>query len=82
LQDSSFLGDVVLCAPVIRDEAVEQGKPCDAHWAHMVVHALLHLQGFDHQEDVEAAKMEAKEVAILANLGFDNPYHLYGDFLE
>jgi probable rRNA maturation factor len=68
------LGDIVICAPVIRDEAREQGKPVDDHWAHMLVHGALHLLGYDHIEDSEAAEMEEREVAILAQLGIADPY--------
>ena len=67
-------GDVVLCVPVMRREAEEQGKLLTAHSAHLVVHAMLHLQGYDHVHAAEAARMEAREVAILSRLGFANPY--------
>ncbi|MGH8505769.1 MAG: rRNA maturation RNase YbeY [Stenotrophobium sp.] len=68
------LGDLVICAPVVAREAQEQHKEIRAHWAHMVVHGCLHLQGHDHEQDVQAAAMEALEVRILEQLGFDNPY--------
>ena len=71
---SEILGDLVICAPVVEAEAAEQGKPLQAHWAHMVVHGLLHLQGFDHVDDNEASMMESEEIAILQGLGFPNPY--------
>lgn len=71
---SRTLGDLVLCAPVISREALEQGKPEASHWAHMLVHGLLHLQGMDHQDDAEADAMEALEVQILGQLGVPNPY--------
>jgi probable rRNA maturation factor len=67
-------GDIVLCAPVLRREAAAQGKPLTAHCAHLVVHGVLHLQGSDHEAPAEAARMEAREIAILAGLGFPNPY--------
>jgi probable rRNA maturation factor len=67
-------GDIVLCVPVMRREAEEQGKLLTAHSAHLVVHAMLHLQGHDHTRAAEAARMEAREVAILARLGFPDPY--------
>lgn len=69
-----MLGDLVICAEVVAQEAAEQGKVPRAHWAHMVVHGCLHLQGFDHECEPEAAHMEAMETAILAALGFSNPY--------
>lgn len=68
------LGDIVLCAPVIQREAIEQDKPPRAHWAHMVVHGVLHLRGYDHKKDAEAAEMEGLERRILAKLGFADPY--------
>ena len=67
-------GDIVLCAPVLRREAVQQGKPLAAHCAHLVVHGMLHLQGYNHERAAAAARMEAQEVAILAGLGFGDPY--------
>lgn len=68
-------GDLVICAPVVAREAAEQGKTLEAHYAHLIVHGLLHLQGYDHEigED-DAQRMEDKERAILASLGFDDPY--------
>ncbi len=68
------LGDVVLCAPVIAREAVEQGKLIEAHWAHLTIHGLLHLLGFDHINAQEAQTMEAREIELMAGLGFSNPY--------
>ncbi len=69
-----LLGDLVICAPVVEREAREQGKLAEAHWAHMVVHGVLHLQGYDHIETRDAERMEALEVEIMARLGFANPY--------
>lgn len=69
-----MLGDLAICAQVVEDEAREQGKSLEAHWAHMVVHGMLHLQGFDHIEDDEAERMEQLEINILQQLGFANPY--------
>lgn len=70
----NILGDVVLCAQVIEQEAIEQGKSDTAHWAHMVVHGTLHLQGYDHIENADAEEMESKESQILMALGFKQPY--------
>ena len=75
LLDYDCLGDLVICAPVVQAEALEQGKPLDAHWAHLVVHGMLHLQGFDHQTTSQAEQMEAREVEILGALGYTNPYN-------
>ncbi len=69
-----LLGDVVICAAVVEEEALEQGKPAASHWAHMVVHGVLHLLGYDHIDDDEADEMEGLEIEILAQLGIDNPY--------
>ncbi len=69
-----YLGDLVICAPVVEREAKEQGKQTIDHWAHMVVHGMLHLQGYDHESDEQAAEMEALEIEILATLGHTNPY--------
>ncbi len=69
-----LLGDIVICAPVVAREAAEQGKPLAAHWAHMAVHGSLHLLGFDHIEEADAATMEALETTVLAQLGFPCPY--------
>jgi probable rRNA maturation factor len=72
--DVDHLGDIVICAPVVMREAILQGKSPDAHWAHMVVHGILHLLGHDHQDDSHAAAMEALEVQLLSELGYPNPY--------
>ena len=69
-----ILGDLVLCAPVIAREANEQGKTLKHHYAHMVVHGVLHLLGYDHMQDAEAEAMEAIEREILASLGMPDPY--------
>lgn len=69
-----LLGDLVICASVVTREAQEQGKLPEAHWAHMVVHGMLHLLGYDHEYDAEAEIMESRERVILAKLGFPNPY--------
>ena len=67
-------GDVVVCAPVVAREARAQGKDLAAHHAHLLVHGLLHLQGFDHERAADAARMESRERRILARLGFGDPY--------
>jgi len=67
-------GDLVLCVPVLRREAKSQGKSVIAHCTHLLVHGFLHLQGHDHERDADAARMERREVALLAALGFANPY--------
>jgi len=72
--DQSHLGDLVICAQVVVHEASEQGKPPLDHWAHMVIHGMLHLQGYDHIEDSDAEQMEALEIRILQQLNICNPY--------
>lgn len=69
-----FIGDLALCAPVVAREASEQGKALKAHYAHLCIHGVLHLLGFDHESDAEAARMEALEIRALATLGISNPY--------
>jgi probable rRNA maturation factor len=68
------LGDIVVCASVVRDEAAEQDKNVADHWAHMLVHGTLHLMGYDHETDAEAAEMEALETQLLMNSGLKDPY--------
>jgi probable rRNA maturation factor len=68
------LGDLVICAAVVQREAREQGKAAPAHWAHMLIHGVLHLKGYDHEAPAEAARMEARERKLLAALGFPDPY--------
>jgi len=75
----AILGDLLMCAPIIREEAEAQGKQITAHWAHILVHGLLHLQGFDHKTDLETKDMESLETTILLKLGFPPPYELIGD---
>ena len=71
-----LLGDLVICVQVVAQEALEQNKTLEAHWAHMVVHGCLHLLGFDHINDTDAEEMEAEEVQILQELGFADPYFI------
>lgn len=74
-QEPVVTADLVLCAPVVAAEAREQNKPLDAHYAHLIVHGVLHAQGWDHEtSQADAQAMEAREVAILAGLGFGSPY--------
>lgn len=69
-----LLGDLIICRQVVEQEAAEQGKTVEAHWAHMVVHGTLHLLGYDHIEDEEAEEMEALETEIMLALGYPDPY--------
>ncbi|CAI0926415.1 Probable rRNA maturation factor YbeY [Serratia quinivorans] len=69
-----LLGDLIICRQVVEREAVEQDKPLEAHWAHMVVHGSLHLLGYDHIEDDEAEEMESLETEIMHGLGYPDPY--------
>jgi probable rRNA maturation factor len=75
LLDYDCLGDLVICAPLVAAEAKAQGKTEVEHWAHLVIHGMLHLQGYDHQTGAQAACMEALEVEILDTLGYTNPYN-------
>lgn len=68
------LGDLVICVPVVLSEAAEQGKAVLAHWAHMVIHGCLHLQGYDHIDSNDAQQMEALEIKLLDGIGIRNPY--------
>jgi probable rRNA maturation factor len=70
----NLLGDLVICADIVKDEAKSQQKQVFHHWAHMVVHGCLHLLGFDHINDTDATEMEALEIEVLAELGINNPY--------
>jgi len=72
--DTEQLGDIVICAPVVAAEAVTQGKSLEAHWAHIVIHGVLHLLGHDHRREAEAQEMETLETGLLAALGFPDPY--------
>ena len=70
----SLLGDVIICAEVVEQEAKDQGKTSESHWAHMVIHGTLHLQGYDHIDNNDAEKMEALETKLITTLGFPAPY--------
>lgn len=69
-----LLGDLVVCAQIVSDEANSQGKTIHVHWAHMVIHGTLHLLGYDHEDDDDAHIMENLEISLLDSLGFPNPY--------
>ena len=71
---NNVLGDLVICAPVVLEEASQQGKKLLAHWAHMVIHGCLHLQGYDHINQDDAEVMEALEIELLKSIGISNPY--------
>jgi probable rRNA maturation factor len=73
-QEPVVQADLVLCAPVVAQEAQEQGKTLQAHYAHLIVHGTLHAQGWDHEDEEDAQVMELREQDILGRLGFDNPY--------
>jgi len=71
-----LLGDLVICAPLVAKEAKQQQKTLIAHWAHLVIHGILHLLGYDHIKKKDAAQMEKIEIELLARLGFADPYHI------
>lgn len=73
-QSIDLIGDLVVCATVVEDEAQQQNKPLMAHWAHMIVHGCLHLLGYDHINNNDAIEMETLEVSIMQQLGYENPY--------
>lgn len=72
--EPDYLGDLVICAAVVNREALEQNKAVDAHWAHMLVHGVLHLLGYDHMEEAQAEEMEALESKIVIAMGYTTPY--------
>lgn len=69
-----FIGDIVICAPIVAKQAAEQGKSLLSHWAHLTLHGILHLQGYDHIDSADAQIMEQLEVQLMQKLGFPNPY--------
>lgn len=75
IDELNFLGDLAICAPVVKREAEEQEKTALAHWAHMTVHGVLHLNAYDHENQSDADIMESLEIKILKTLGYTNPYH-------
>ena len=72
----NLLGDIVICAPIVEKEAKQQQKENEAHWAHLIIHGILHLQGYDHVSDDDANIMEKKEIQILKEIGYANPYEI------
>lgn len=72
--ETVLCGDIVFCAPVVAKEAQAQGKTLEAHYAHLIIHAMLHLQGFDHESEADARTMEGRERMLMALLGFRDPY--------
>lgn len=74
--ETPLLGDLVICKQIVEQEAKEQQKTLESHWAHMIVHGCLHLLGYDHITDDEAEEMESIEIEIMTELGFANPYEL------
>ncbi|MFI3190575.1 rRNA maturation RNase YbeY [Crenothrix sp. D3] len=77
--DLNLLGDLVICAPVLEQEAQQQNKVLAHHWAHIIIHGVLHLLGYDHLDDEQAEDMENKEIALLQKLNIPNPYQQVAD---
>lgn len=77
-----FLGDVIICPEILQEESHQEEIPLVAHWAHIVIHGILHLQGYDHIKIEDAEIMQALEIQLLAKLGFPNPYHTEDDYIE
>lgn len=73
-EQPKHLGDLIICEPLLKKEAFQQNKILEQHWAHLIVHGILHLQGYDHMKDDDAAIMENLEIKILKRLGFNDPY--------
>lgn len=75
-EDTDYLGDILLCPGILNEEAKAQGKTQEAHWAHLVIHSILHLLGHDHHTEAEAKRMETIEIRLLSTLGYTNPYFI------
>jgi probable rRNA maturation factor len=73
-EEPHLMGDIIICAPVVAAEALAQNKTLEAHYAHLTVHGILHLHGYDHEIDAQAELMESLETAIVTKLGYPNPY--------
>ncbi len=73
-EEPYLIGDIIICAPVVETEAIAQNKPIEAHYAHLIVHGILHLHGYDHEIEAQAELMESLETAIVSKLGYANPY--------
>jgi probable rRNA maturation factor len=82
MHDPMLLGDIVLCAPVVEKEAAEQGISLESHYAHLTVHGVLHMQGYDHENDAEAEVMETIESQIVIKLGYADPYLLEKEAIQ
>lgn len=80
--DYPLLGDVIVCPAILHKESLESNKPLQDHWAHIIIHGVLHLLGFDHIKTSEAKIMQALEIKLLAKLGITNPYLIEGDHIE
>ena len=73
-EEPYLIGDIIICAPVVETEAIAQNKPIEAHYAHLIVHGILHLHGYDHEIEAQAELMESLETAIVSKLGYADPY--------
>lgn len=73
--DYPLLGDIIVCPKVLMQESEEQNKPLVAHWAHIIIHGVLHLLGYDHMKDEDARTMQQQEIAVLAHFQYANPYN-------
>ncbi len=82
LTDPPLLGDIVICSGRVVEEACAQGKPVRNHWAHLIIHGVLHLLGYDHEHEEDATQMESREVEVLAGLGIRDPYSSEQQTLE